>query len=69
MSARHTRAVVKRVPIGHGVAGIVVQPDGTRAYVACTPDDYVVVVDLKTLEVVGPIEAGNPDGVIWATRP
>jgi DNA-binding beta-propeller fold protein YncE len=33
-----TRAEVKRVILGHGAAGILVQPDSIRAYVACTPD-------------------------------
>jgi YVTN family beta-propeller protein len=61
--------VEKRVPIGHGAAGIQMQPDGTRAYVACTPDNYVAVIDLKTLEVVGHVEAGgNPDGLAWAVE-
>ena len=64
-----THAVVKRIPIGHGAAGILMQPDGARAYVACTPDDYVAVIDLKTLEVTGHISAGgNPDGLAWAVR-
>jgi YVTN family beta-propeller protein len=64
-----TRNEVKRVPIGHGAAGIEIQPDGTRAFVACTPDNYVAVIDLKTLEVVGHIDAGgNPDGMAWAAR-
>jgi YVTN family beta-propeller protein len=61
-----TRKVVKRVNIGHGAAGIVMQPDGSRAYVACTPDNYVVVVDLKSLEVTDHIDAGKqPDGLAW----
>jgi YVTN family beta-propeller protein len=61
---------VKRIAIGHGSGGILVQPDGQRAYVACSADDYVVVVDLKTLEITGKIEAGtNPDGLAWAVRP
>jgi YVTN family beta-propeller protein len=59
----------RRLKIGRGAAGIEMQPDGTRAYVACTPDDYVTVVDLKTLEVTGRIEAGRqPDGLAWAVR-
>jgi hypothetical protein len=30
----------------------------------------VVVIDLKTLEVVGRIDVGpNPDGVTWTSRP
>lgn len=64
-----TRREVKRVQIGHGAAGIVMQPDGSRAYVACSPDNYVAVIDLKTLEVVGHIDAGEePDGLAWAIR-
>src|SRR5215831_13226728 len=37
---------VKRVKIGHGAAGILMDPDGSRAFIACTPDNYVAVVDL-----------------------
>jgi YVTN family beta-propeller protein len=59
----------KRVTIGHGAAGILMQPDGLRAYVACTPDDYVAVIDLKTLTMTGKIDAGkNPDGLAWALQ-
>jgi DNA-binding beta-propeller fold protein YncE len=61
-----TRKLVKKIDIGHGAAGIEMQPDGSRAFVACTPDSYVVVVDLKTLSVVGHLDAGkNPDGMAW----
>jgi YVTN family beta-propeller protein len=64
-----TRREVKRLKIGRGAAGIQMQPDGARAYVACTPDDYVAVVDLKSLEVVGHIDAGKqPDGLAWVVR-
>lgn len=60
---------VKRVKVGHGAAGILMDPDGSRAFVACSPDNYVVVIDLKSWEVVGHIEAGNdPDGLAWAVR-
>jgi len=60
---------LKRIPIGKGAAGIEVQPDGARAYVACTPDNYIAIIDLKTLEVAGRIEAGRqPDGMAWAVR-
>jgi len=65
-----TRTVIKRIPIGHGSGGILVQPDGQRAYVACSPDNYVAVIDLKTLTIVGRIEpGGNPDGMAWAVQP
>jgi YVTN family beta-propeller protein len=64
-----TRSEVKRVKIGHGAAGILVQPDGARAFIACTPDNYVAVLDLKTLEVTGHIEAGGePDGLAWVVQ-
>jgi hypothetical protein len=47
-----------------GAAGIQMDPGGSRTFVACTPDDYVAIVDLKSLEVTGPIDAGKqPDGL------
>ena len=64
-----THREVKRVKLGRGAAGIQMQPDGLRAYVACTPDDYVAIIDLKSLEVTGHIDAGKqPDGMAWAAR-
>jgi YVTN family beta-propeller protein len=64
-----TRAELTRVKIGSGAAGIQMEPDGLRAFVACTPDDYVAIIDLKTLEVAGHIAAGRqPDGLAWAVR-
>jgi DNA-binding beta-propeller fold protein YncE len=63
------RKETKRVPIGHGAAGILMQPDGARAFIACGPDNYVAVLDLKKLEVAGHIETGGePDGMAWAVR-
>jgi YVTN family beta-propeller protein len=45
------------------------QPDGDRVFVSCTPDNYVAVLDLKTLAVTGWIDAGKePDGLAWAIR-
>jgi YVTN family beta-propeller protein len=64
-----TRKEVNLIPIGRGAAGILMQPDGQRAYVSCTPDDYIVVIDLKSLTVTGKINAGKqPDGLAWAVR-
>ena len=60
----------RRVHVGSGAAGILMDPSGTRAFVACTPNNYVAVVDLKTLEVTGHIDVGGePDGLAWAIRP
>lgn len=64
-----TRTVVKRIPLGHGSGGVLVQPDGARAFVSCGPDNYVAVIDLHTLKVAGHISAGGgPDGLAWAIR-
>jgi DNA-binding beta-propeller fold protein YncE len=63
-----TRKEVKRLPNVHGSGGIQMQPDGARAYVACGPDNYVAVIDLKTLEMVGHIDVASPDGLAWAVR-
>jgi YVTN family beta-propeller protein len=44
-------------------------PNGGRAFVACTPDNYIAIIDLKTLEIVSRIEVGGgPDGMAWATQ-
>ena len=65
----HTRKLLKQINIGNGAAGILMQPDSTRVYIACTPDNYIAVIDLKTLEVIHKIEAGGvPDGLAWAIR-
>lgn len=63
-----TRKEVKRLANVHGSGGIQMQPDGARAYVACGPDNYVAVIDLKTLELVGRIDVASPDGLAWAVR-
>jgi DNA-binding beta-propeller fold protein YncE len=63
------RKEMKRVPLGHGAAGILMQPDGQRAFVACTPDDFIAAIDLKSLAVTGKITAAKgPDGLAWAVR-
>jgi YVTN family beta-propeller protein len=60
---------LKRVSTGHGAAGILVDDDGSRAFIGCTADNYVAVVDLKTLEVSGHIDIRGADGLAWAVRP
>ena len=61
-----TRTVAKRVKIGHGAAGIQMAPSGKVAYVACTPDSYVAIIDLNSLEVAGHLDGGKqPDGLAW----
>ena len=64
-----TRKQVKRLNDVHGSGGIQMQPDGSRAYVACGRDNFVAVIDLKTLEMVGHIDVRGPDGLAWAVQP
>jgi YVTN family beta-propeller protein len=64
-----TRKERKRLKVGKGPEGTLVQPDGARAYVALSGENAVAVIDLKTLEVTGKIATGNgPDGLAWAQR-
>jgi len=65
-----SRTEKKRLKIGHGAAGILMDPDGLRAFVACSADNYIAVIDLKTLEVTSHLDVGGvPDGLAWAIRP
>lgn len=64
-----SRKEIKHLNLGKGGAGIEVDGDGSRAFVGCTPDNYVAVIDLKKLEVIGHIDVGpGPDGLAWAIR-
>ncbi len=48
--------------------GLLVHPDGTRAYVAATQADVVLVVDPTTLELMETYKAGRePDGMAFST--
>jgi YVTN family beta-propeller protein len=63
---RGTKKELKRIKLGSQPAGILVEPDSSRAYVAVTGDDNVAVVDLKTLDLTGRIQTGKgPDGMAW----
>jgi DNA-binding beta-propeller fold protein YncE len=63
-----TRKEIKQIKTGGAVGGILVQPDGARAYGSSS--QAVVVIDLKTLDVVGRINVGpRPDGLAWAAKP
>jgi YVTN family beta-propeller protein len=64
-----SRKEMKRIKLGGGAAGILMQPDGARAYVAVGSDNGITVIDLKTLEIAGHINSGRgPDGLGWAVR-
>ncbi len=64
-----SRKEVKRLNPGRQPEGILIPPDGARAYVAVAGEKTVAVLDLKTLEVTAHISTGNgPDGMAWAER-
>jgi DNA-binding beta-propeller fold protein YncE len=63
------RKEVKRLKIGRGAAGILMDAEGSRAFVAVSADNYIAIIDLKTLEDIRHIDVGgNPDGMAWAIR-
>jgi len=63
------RKEIKRLKLGKGAAGILMDADRSRAFVACSPDNYVAIIDLKTLEVTRHIDVGGvPDGLAWAVQ-
>jgi len=60
---------IKKIQTGHGAAGILMDPEGNRAFVACSNDNNILVVDLKSLTVTGHLDVGGvPDGMAWAAR-
>ena len=61
-----TRKILKRLPVGRAPSGILMVPDGTRAYVALTGENSLAIIDLKTLTATGRIPTGQgPDGMAW----
>jgi len=64
-----THREIKSLDLGGGSGGILVVPDGSKAYVAVSQKNKVAVIDLKELKVVGEIQTGkNPDGLAWAQQ-
>jgi len=62
-----TRKEVKRIKLGRGCAGILMDPVAGRAFVACSADNNIAIIDLKTLQVTGHLDVGGtPDGLAWA---
>jgi YVTN family beta-propeller protein len=62
-----TRKEIKRLSLGGGSAGILMQPDGSRAYVAVSAKHKVAIINLNTFEVTKEIQTGRgPDGMAWA---
>ena len=62
-----TKKQVKQLKLGKGCAGILMDPDGSRVFIACSADNTIAIVDLKTFEVTSHLDVGgNPDGMAWA---
>jgi len=61
-----SRQTLKRIRVGRGLAGLLVEPGGARLYAAATNDNFVAVIDLAKMEVIARIATGNgPDGMAW----
>jgi DNA-binding beta-propeller fold protein YncE len=61
-------AVIGRLPAGTRVHGIAIAP-GDRGFITNGSDNNVSIVDLKTLQPIGKVEAGaNPDAVLYEPK-
>jgi YVTN family beta-propeller protein len=64
-----SRRETKRVDVKGGAAGLLVTPDGARAFLSVGSQNAVAVIDLRSLVVTNWIPTGrNPDGLAWAVR-
>jgi YVTN family beta-propeller protein len=64
-----THKEIKSLDLGGGSGGILIVPDGSKAYVAVSQKNKVVAIDLKEFKVIGEIPTGkNPDGLAWAQQ-
>jgi YVTN family beta-propeller protein len=60
------RKEIKRLPLGKQPEGILIAPDGSRAFVAVNGDNNVAVIDVRTWSIVSRISPGTgPDGLAW----
>lgn len=62
-----TKEIIKSINMAEGPSGVVMAPDGKRAFVACANAKKVQVIELESLSVTHEIETGNvPDGLAYA---
>jgi len=52
----------QKVKIGQG-AGIFMDQYSQRMFISCTPNDEVIVIDLKTRKTIKKLKIGRPDGI------
>ncbi|MBW3628400.1 MAG: YncE family protein [Gemmatimonadetes bacterium] len=61
-----TRAIVKRIDVGGGGEGIIMDPQRPRAYYAVSRANKLAVIDTNTMTVIKEIpDLINPDGMAW----
>lgn len=64
-----SRQVLQRIPLPGQPEGILVTPDGSRAFVGLGSANAVAVVDLKTMKMTGKIDTGaETDGLAWIEK-
>lgn len=57
---------IKRMKVGKAPEGILMDPQATRAFIGVNGDNFVAVLDLRTLEVTAKLATGRgPDGMAW----
>jgi len=62
-----SRKEYKRIALPGNSEGVVIAPDGLRAYTTLNSRDGVAVIDLKTMSFVAEVKTGKgPDGLAWA---
>ena len=63
------RQLVKKIDTEAGPSGILIAPDGKRAFVACSNAGKVQVLDLDSWTITGSVPTGNqPDGMAYSTK-
>src|SRR5262249_4124158 len=63
------RKEIRRIAVGRQPEGVLIQPDGARAFVAVNGDNQVAVIDLRTWQVTKRFSPGTgPDGMAWVGR-
>lgn len=61
-----TRKEIKKINIGQGAA-MLMDKDRNRLFISCTPNNFVSVIDLKSMEVIKKLDiGGRPDGLAIA---
>jgi YVTN family beta-propeller protein len=64
-----THQLLQKIDTAEGPSGILIAPDGKRAFIACSNAGKVQVLDLDSLTITGSVATGNqPDGMAYTTK-